>query len=170
MLRAGRRSIASSRNLETRATLASHARGVAFAACRGVFLYFKSAEGAVPAEEFLDEVPTDVEAHLYAVLDAVAAAPPPQFSGGGKWEAMRGNMRGWYEVRCSGPGREQFRLFCLLENGTPERLKQLGLAGPALVVITGMRKPHRTVFSDRDYQRVRELGDEYRALIPRLVV
>lgn len=26
------------------------------------------------------------------VLDAVRAAPPPAFSGGGKWEAMHGTM------------------------------------------------------------------------------
>jgi hypothetical protein len=42
------------------------------------------------------------------VLDAVAAAPPPAFSGGGKWEAMRGKMAGYYEVRAIGPGREHF--------------------------------------------------------------
>jgi hypothetical protein len=26
-------------------------------------------------------------------------------------------MGGWYEIWLTGPGREQFRLFCLLENG-----------------------------------------------------
>jgi len=34
------------------------------------------------------------------------------------WEAMHGEMGGFYEVRTQGPNREQFRLFCLLENGT----------------------------------------------------
>jgi hypothetical protein len=28
-------------------------------------------------------------------------------------------MRGYYEVRAQGPGREQFRLFCILENAQP---------------------------------------------------
>ena len=31
-------------------------------------------------------------------------------------------MGGWYEIRLTGPGREQFRLFCLLENGTGDEL------------------------------------------------
>ena len=35
---------------------------------------------------------------LMAILDAVAEAPPPQFSGGGQWEAMHGDMGGYYEI------------------------------------------------------------------------
>lgn len=98
--------------------------------------------------EFLNTCPSAIDAQFTAVLDAVAATPPPQFSGGGKWEAMHGLMGGWYEVRLTGPGREQFRLFCLLENGTPGELSRRGLRKPAIAVITGMRKPWRTVFSD----------------------
>ena len=75
-------------------------------------------DGHVAAREFLTSIPLGVRAKLIATLTVVAAAPPPTFSGGGKWEAMHGEMGGWYEVRCSGPGREQFRLFCLLENGS----------------------------------------------------
>ena len=66
-------------------------------------------------------------------------------------------MGGWYEIRLTGPRREQFRLFCLLENGTGKELARRGLPRPAIAVITGMRKPWRTVFAERDYQRVREL-------------
>jgi hypothetical protein len=58
------------------------------------------------------------------VLDAVAEAPPPAYSGGGKWEAMHGSMGGYYECRVTGPAREQFRLFCVLENGAPEELRR----------------------------------------------
>jgi hypothetical protein len=36
---------------------------------------------------------------------AIANAPPPAFSGGGKWEAMHGRMGGVYEVRVDGPNR-----------------------------------------------------------------
>ena len=43
----------------------------------------------VPAIGFLDQVPTKVRAEMQAVLEAVAEAPPPAFSGGGKWEVMR---------------------------------------------------------------------------------
>ena len=45
---------------------------------------------AVPALDFLDAIPTKIAAEIHAVLDAVAEAPPPAFSGGGKWEAMHG--------------------------------------------------------------------------------
>jgi hypothetical protein len=107
-------------------------------------LYYKAADGSVPALEFLDACPGKIDAEFTAVLDAVAAAPPPQFSGGGKREAMHGTMTGWHEIRVTGPGREQFRLFCLLENADDEELMRRGLRKPAITVITGMRKPWRT--------------------------
>jgi hypothetical protein len=44
-----------------------------------------------------------VQATIKAVLIAVAAAPPPAFSGGGKWEAMHGDMAGYFELRVDGP-------------------------------------------------------------------
>jgi hypothetical protein len=104
-------------------------------------VYYKTPDGTVPALEFLDVCPRTVDAQFTAVLDAVAAAPPPRFSGGGKWEAMHGTMGGWYEIRLTGPGREQLRLFCLLENGTSDELARRGLPRPAIAVITGMCKP-----------------------------
>ena len=72
-------------------------------------VYFKTLDGRVPALEFLDACPGKIDAEFAAVLDAVASAPPPRFSGGGKWEAMHDAMGGWYEIRITGPGREQFR-------------------------------------------------------------
>ncbi len=133
--------------------------------------YYEHQDGSVPAAEFLDECPTKIDAQFNAVLDAVAVAPPPQFSGGGKWEAMHGNMGGYYEIRLTGPGREQFRLFCLLENAEPVELRRRGLKGPSIVVINGMRKPHRTTFTDRDYRKhVRALGENHLATIPRHLV
>lgn len=65
-------------------------------------VYYKAPDGSVPAIEFVDGCPTKVAAHLLVVLDAVAEAPPPQYSGGGKWEATHGTMGGYYEVRASG--------------------------------------------------------------------
>ena len=82
---------------------------------------------------------------------------------------MHGVMGGWYEIRLTGPGREQFRLFCLLENGTQEELARRGLQRPAIAVITGMRKPSGTTFSEREYQVVRDLGDEHRQNYPRRI-
>jgi hypothetical protein len=32
------------------------------------------------------------------------------------WEAMHGSMGGYYEIRVSGPGKVQYRLFCILDN------------------------------------------------------
>jgi hypothetical protein len=78
-------------------------------------------------------------------------------------------MAGWFEVRLTGPGREQFRLFCLLENADAAELERRGLLRPAIAVIAGMRKPWRTTFSERDYRDVRALGDDYRQNYPRRI-
>lgn len=126
-------------------------------------VYYKKANGDVPAEAFLDDCPTSVEAKLAAVLSAVADGPPPSFSGGGMWEAMHGNMSGYFEVRVNGPRREHFRLFCLLERDGP------GLDEPAIVVLTGLRKPHMTLFSEADYAAVRALGEDFKAIAPRRI-
>ncbi len=102
---------------------------------------------------------------MVAVVKAVAEAPPPAFSGGGKWEAMHADMAGWYEVRVDGPNRHHYRLFCLLERDGG----QIGLGGPSLVIICGKDKPFRSVLSARDYADVRAFGAEFRAREPRSV-
>jgi len=98
-------------------------------------IYYEAEDGHCPSDEFLDDCPTKVAAQFLAVLDDVAAAPPPRYSGGGRWEAMHGEMGGFYEVRAQGPKREQFRLFCVLENGTPEDLDRRGFVPPELLVV-----------------------------------
>lgn len=131
-------------------------------------VYYRARQGRVPAEEFLDACPTKVEATILAVLETVRAAPPPAFSGGGKWEAMHGAMAGYYEVRVTGPGRRHYRLFCLLDNGSPQELRERGFEGPQIAVINGMVKSHRTEFSGREYaSHVRALGDDYLSTLPR---
>lgn len=55
-------------------------------------IFYAAADGSVPGADFLDGCPPKVRGTILAVLDAVAAAPPPAFSGGGKWEAMHGDM------------------------------------------------------------------------------
>jgi hypothetical protein len=132
-------------------------------------VYYEVEDGRCPVDEFLDDCPTKVAAQFLAVLDDVAAAPPPRYSGGGRWDAMHGDMGGSYEVRAQGPKREQFRLFCVLENGTPEELARRGLSRPAIAVIAALRKPWMTAFSDRDYARVRRMGDDHRARFPRRI-
>jgi hypothetical protein len=108
-------------------------------------IFYATAEGSVPGADFLDGCPAKVRGTILAVLDAVAAAPPPAFSGGGKWEAMHGDMGGYYEIRVTGPGREQFRLFCILENAEERTLTARGLRGPAIASSPGCaRKPGRS--------------------------
>jgi hypothetical protein len=129
-------------------------------------VYYRDADDNVPAVDFLVGCPTKTRANLLAVLNAVAAAPPPAFSGGGKWEAMHGTMGGYYEVRAMGPGREHFRLFCILDKGD-EALK--GLPRDAIAVIAGGRKPNATLFDEFEYAKVRTLGDDYKAQLPRRI-
>ena len=132
-------------------------------------VYYRTADDAVPADDFLDACPPKVAAQLVAVIDDVAEAPPPRYSGGGRWEAMHGRMGGFYEVRAQGPKREQFRLFCILENGTPAELRRRGLVRPAMALITGMRKPWMTAFSEREYAAVRRMADDHRSRFPRRI-
>jgi hypothetical protein len=106
-----------------------------------------------------------VAAKFVAVVKAVADAPPPAFSGGGKWEAMHGEMNGFYEVRVDGPKRRHYRLFCVLERDGAK----VGLGEPSLVLITGKDKPFQTVLSNADYAEVRSLGREFLARTPRSV-
>jgi hypothetical protein len=133
-------------------------------------VYYATASGKVPAEDFLDSCPVRVEATLLAVLEAVRAAPPPTFSGGGLWEAMHGSMNGYYEVRTTGPNRSQYRLFCILDNGSAEELAERGFDRPQIAVINGMCKPSRTRFQEREYRKhVRALGEDYRSTLPRRI-
>ena len=117
----------------------------------------------VPAREFLDRCPTGVAADIIATVKAVAEAPPPRFAGGGQWQVMHGSMKGFHEVRVTGPGRRRYRLFCILERNAP------GLGGPSVVLITGMDKPPGSGFSEADYARVRTLGREFLSRTPRSV-
>lgn len=113
------------------------------------------AEEAAPgsAAELLDGAPASVAAKLLRIAEAAAEIGPLAL-GGGYVEAMHGEMAGWFEIRCTGPGREQYRLFALLEAAGAE---------PAIVLVAGLRKPHRSRFTAADYARVRRLGDAHRA-------
>jgi hypothetical protein len=73
----------------------------------------------VPARDFIDRCPSSVAAKLVAVVKAVADAPPPAFSGGGKWEAMHGDMNGFYGAR----GRTQAPALPALLPTRPRRRK-----------------------------------------------
>lgn len=109
----------------------------------------------VPAIDFMDRLPPKVAAEIHAVLDAVAAAPPPSFSGGGKWEAMGGEMAGYFEVRVRGGGRNH-RLFCILERNASD------LGGSSIVCIDGLSKPPRSPAHPRDYSQAKGYGAEFK--------
>ncbi len=132
-------------------------------------VYYAAEDGEVPAEDFLDGCPAKVEARFSAVLEAIRGAPPPQFSGGGYWEAMHGDMGGYHEIRLTGPGRRQYRLFCILDNGSSKELLERGFKRPQITVITGMVKDSGKKFSGRDYAKVRKLGTEYLSHLPRRI-
>lgn len=127
------------------------------------------ANESIPGRDFLRSCPPTVRAKFAAVLVAVASAPPYRFSGGGYWEAMHGDMAGWFEVRVDGPkpaagkGRHHYRLYCRLDYDAKDVDK------PLLVVIAGLAKPFRTQLSERDYASVRALGEEYLARNPRSI-
>lgn len=108
----------------------------------------------IPVVEFLDSLPDRVAAEIHAVLAAVAAAPPAAFSGGGKWEAMRGSMAGIYEVRVQGAGMNH-RLFCLLDRDATD------LGGPSIICLCGLSKPRRSAARHRDYEQVRQYAREF---------
>jgi hypothetical protein len=110
---------------------------------------------AVPAIDFLDQVPTKVRAEMQAVLEAVAEAPPPAFSGGGKWEVMHDDMAGFYEVRVRGADRRNHRLFCILERDAAD------LGGSSIVAIDGLSKPVRQAADPREYRRAQQYRAEF---------
>lgn len=118
-------------------------------------------EQSIPAREFIRACPNSVRAKLSAVLVAVASAPPRRFSGGGYWEAMKGDMTGWFEVRADGPRRHHYRLYCRLD------YEAIAVEKPLLVVIAGLDKPFRTKLNPGDYSEVKALGEEYLARNPR---
>ena len=115
----------------------------------------------IPGRDALQSWPATVRAKLVPTLVAVASAPPKRFAGGGRWEAMHGEMTGYFEVRVDGPRRHHYRLYCLLDYEAAEREK------PLLVVLDGRDKPFRTSLDPSDYEAIRAMGDEYRKRSPR---
>jgi hypothetical protein len=92
---------------------------------------------------------------MRAALIAVATAPPKRFAGSGSWEAMKGEMTGWFGPPVDGAGRHHYRFSCLLDYDAE------GVDKPLFVLIDGRDKPFRTTLSAADYAAVHKLGDEY---------
>jgi hypothetical protein len=133
-------------------------------------VYYKAANGNVPGDAFLDAWRSRLRRRSSRCLRPCALLRPRSSVEGGKWEAMRGRMGGYYEIRVTGPGRVHYRLFCRLENGTRGELQERGFDGPQIVVINGLSKPNASLFTDAEYRKhVREPGDAYLARLPRPV-
>ncbi|OHU26298.1 hypothetical protein BKG77_08065 [Mycobacteroides chelonae] len=119
---------------------------------------------AAPGLDALLGFPVNVRARLLATLVAVAKAPPKRFAGGGQWEAMHGDMTGYFEARVTSGtpnGKWHYRLFCILDD-TAE-----GKTAALLAVIDGAAKRYQTTLPASRYVTVRELGDEYLKRNPR---
>lgn len=103
--------------------------------------------GRVPAREFLDGLTVPIVAEIQAVLDLVAAGPPPSFPHNRRWQEMQGELAGIYVVRVHGNGLNH-RLYCLLE--------PIGalLGGPSIVCLAGVSKPRHTPTPAWDHTRV----------------
>lgn len=131
--------------------------------------FFKRHQGddeaqTIPGLDALLSFPVNVRARLLATLSAVAKAPPKRFAGGGQWEAMHGDMTGYFEARITSStpnGKWHYRLFCILDYTAG------GKATPLLVVIDGAAKRYQTTLPASRYGEVRDLGDEYRKRNPR---
>jgi hypothetical protein len=88
------------------------------------------------------------------MLDAVPAAPPPSCPGGGKWEAVHGDMAGGYEVRVQGDGKNH-RLLARLERDTAD------LGGSGAVCVGGLTKPGPRAADPRDYRKIKRGAAEF---------
>jgi hypothetical protein len=95
-------------------------------------------------------MPDSVAKKLKAVLEAVADAPPHKFRGGGYWEAMHGNMKGFHEIRLQGSDNFLYRFFCVVT--------KISESQERITVLASMRKRKGEKFTTSEYNRVRELA------------
>jgi hypothetical protein len=105
--------------------------------------------------DFLQSLPTKITAEFDAILDAVAKAPPPAFSGAENGRPCMGTWRGSTK-RASPRVAPNHRLFCLLVRASDQ------LAGPSIVCLGGLTRPPRSAAHPRDYARIKQYADEFR--------
>ena len=127
-------------------------------------VFYAPESGATPlGEEYLNSCPRGIRGRFLTSLVAISEAPPFRFSGGGLWEAMHGEMTGWFEVRINSNKSNHYRLFCVLDH------EALNYEERLLVVITGRTKRYRTTLEPSDYRKIKKLGVEYFSQNPRLI-
>ncbi len=92
----------------------------------------------------LENSPANVSIRFFAIVDAVCDQWPT-FSGGGYWEAMHGEMSGYYEIRIRNQTLN-YRFFCRSE-------------GSLLLIVCCLRKRVGTAFKPGDYAKVKGILD-----------
>lgn len=112
--------------------------------------------------EFFNALPAKVQAKLTSILEAVATAPPGRFAGGGYWEAMHGQIRGFYEIRTDFQ-KMHYRLICLLD------YEAIGSSGPLLVIVAGLSKSIGTTIKPEVYADVKSACLKYLSANPRAI-
>jgi hypothetical protein len=112
--------------------------------------------------DFFNALPVKVQAKLTSILVAVATAPPGRFAGGGYWEAMHGQMRGFYEIRADFQ-KMHYRLICLLDYESNDSSR------PLLVIVAGLSKTIGTTIKSEVYSAVKSSGLEYLSTNPRAI-
>ena len=115
-----------------------------------------NSQGEAEASLFLLSVEPKARADLVLTLEYVALAPPYKANRmAGRWEAMHGEMTGWFEARKQF-GNRLYRLYCFLD----AELRYL-------VVATGRKKMSGETLSSRQYEQIRELREHYYSTMPR---
>lgn len=92
----------------------------------------------------LENSPTSISIRFFAIVEAVCDQWP-RFSGGGYWEAMHGDMSGYYEIRIRNQTLN-YRFFCRSERGL-------------LLIICCLRKRVGSTFKPDEYERVKGIFD-----------
>ena len=110
--------------------------------------------GKVPAREFLDGLTEPVVAEIHAVLDLVAAGPPPSYPHNRRWQEMQGELKGIFVVRVHGNGLNH-RMYCLLESD------ETSPGGECIVCLAGVSKPRHTPTPAWDHARVLRYRADY---------
>ena len=134
------------------------ARSAATAVSGWAVAFYKTAGHAVPARQFLVEVPQSVREMLLAIVVAVGDAPPPSFPPSKMWHAMHGRMKGFHEARDEHDGK-LYRLFCVVDSQAPEH----GLDAKVVALISGGIKPVRTAMGENAYDEAIGYREDYRA-------
>ena len=92
---------------------------------------------------------TGERAKFAAIVSAVSSAPIGTFSGGGYWQALRGELSGLFEVRFQGKPPWLYRFFCHVEMESSE-----------LYIFAGARKKKGETLSAKTYAEIRSVADE----------